>query len=165
MATRMPDNGGVYMVPAFTGLGAPYWEPEARAAIFGLTLGTTSAHLARAALEAVAYQTLDLFEAMARDGAAEAEAIRVDGGMAANKWLCQFLADILQVPVELPEHLETTALGAAFFAGLATDVWPDLTALARTWKRRDRFEPRMPMQQREQLIAGWRTAVARTLAG
>ena len=131
LATRVPDSHGVYMVPAFVGLGAPYWDPDARAAIFGLTLDASAAHLARAALEAVAYQTLDLVNAMAGDGAAGGETIRIDGGMAANEWLCQFLADILEVPVERPENLETTALGAAFLAGLATGVWGDLDALAR----------------------------------
>lgn len=153
------------MVPAFAGLGAPYWEPDARGAIFGLTLGATGAHLARAALEAVAYQTLDLAEAMANDGAAKADTIRIDGGMAANLWFCQFLADILQVPVERPQNLETTATGAAFLAGLATGVWEDLDALAQTWKRGDRFEPAMASAQREKLIAGWRQAVESTLHG
>src|SRR5689334_2010985 len=112
MVTHVPDSHGIVMVPAFVGLGAPYWEPEARGSIFGLTLDATGAHLARAALEAVAYQTFDLMEAMANDGAAPAGAVRVDGGMAANAWLCQFLADILDVPVERPENAETTALGA-----------------------------------------------------
>ena len=130
----MPDSHGVYMVPAFVGLGAPYWDPEARGAIFGLTLDATGAHLARAALEAVAYQTPrpDRSDG-ARTGAAAPAALRVDGGMAANAWLCQFLADILRVPVERPQNLETTALGAAFLAGLATGVWDGLDALARTW--------------------------------
>jgi glycerol kinase len=163
MATRIPDSHGVYLVPAFVGLGAPYWDPDARGAIFGLTLDATAAHLARAALEAVAYETLDLAEAMARDGATGTETIRIDGGMAANSWLCQFLADILQVRVERPENLETTALGAAFLAGLATGVWPGLDAVARTWKRRDCFEPAMPAESRERLVAGWRKAVAKTL--
>jgi glycerol kinase len=163
MATRVPDAHGVYMVPAFVGLGAPYWEPDARAAIFGLTLDATGAHLARAALEAVAYQTLDLLEAMEKDGAAHGAAVRVDGGMAANAWLCQFLADILQVPVERPENLETTALGAAFLAGLATGVWKDLDAVASTWKRRDRFEPNIPAERLHRLVEGWRAAVAKTL--
>jgi glycerol kinase len=164
MATRVPDSHGVYMVPAFVGLGAPYWEPEARGAIYGLTLDATAEHLARAALESVAYQSFDLIEAMRGDGAAEAATLRIDGGMAANAWLCQFLADILQVPVERPENLETTALGAAFLAGLSTGVWPNLEALERTWKRHDRFDPRMKPERRDELIAGWRTAVARTLA-
>ena len=165
MASRVADNHGIYMVPAFVGLGAPYWDPEARGAIFGLTLDATSAHLARAALEAVAYQTLDLTEAMAGDGAATPSAIRIDGGMAANAWLCQCLADILEVAVERPRNFETTALGAAFLAGLATGVWDGTDALAATWKRRDVFTPKMGPDHRSQLIAGWREAVARTLRG
>ncbi len=163
MATRVADSHGVYMVPAFVGLGAPYWDPQARGAIFGLTLDATAAHLARAALEAVAYQTLDLAEAMARDSAAAPSALRVDGGMAANAWLCQFLADILQVPVERPQNLETTALGAAFLAGLATGVWSGLDDLSRIWKRGDCFTPAMDEGHREQLIAGWHDAVGKTL--
>jgi glycerol kinase len=165
LATRVPDSHGVYMVPAFVGLGAPYWDPHARGSVFGLTLDATGEHLARAALEAVAYQTLDLSEAMARDGAVRTAGLRIDGGMAANGWLCQFLADILQVPVERPQNLETTALGAAFFAGLATGVWADLAALEKTWRRRDAFAPAMPSEQRTQLVHGWRIAVARTLTG
>jgi len=163
LATHVPDSHGTYMVPAFVGFGAPYWDPDARGAIFGLTLDATGAHLARAALEAVAYQTLDLAEAMAKDGASPPAAIRVDGGMAANAWLCQFLADILQVPVERPQNLETTALGAAFLAGLATGVWNGLDALAQTWTRRDCFTPAMEPGHRESLIEGWRKAVAKTL--
>jgi glycerol kinase len=163
MATRVPNSHGIYMVPAFVGLGAPYWEPDARGAIFGLTLDATGAHLARAALEAVAYQTRDLIEAMAGDGA-RPSAMRIDGGMAANEWLCQFLADILGLPVERPQNLETTALGAAFLAGLATGVWPDLVALERTWRGRDRFEPSMLEDRRARLLAGWRNAVAQILA-
>jgi glycerol kinase len=163
MATQVPDSHGVYMVPAFVGLGAPHWDPDARGAIFGLTLGATAAHLARAALEAVGYQTMDLADAMIADGGAAPATIRVDGGMAANDWLCQFLADMLQVPVERPVHLETTALGAAFHAGLAVGLWPDLEALARTWARRDAFTPRMADAARTKLIAGWQQALAKTL--
>lgn len=163
MATRVPDSHGVYMVPAFAGMGAPYWEPDARGAIFGLTLGATGAHLARAALEAVAYQTLDLAQAMIADGGAQPQAIRVDGGMAANDWLCQFLADILEVPVERPRNLETTALGAAFHAGLAAGVWSGLDLLPDTFAGASRFEPRMDGAERQRLIAGWRDAVRRTL--
>ncbi len=122
------------------------------------------AHLARAALEAVAYQTLDLIEAMAADGAARPADLRLDGGMAANAWLCQFLADILQVPVERPRTLETTALGAAFHAGLATGVWPDLKALAGIWRQQDAFQPRMAPDRRDQLIDGWKRAVAKTVS-
>jgi glycerol kinase len=165
MATRVPDSHGVYMVPAFVGLGAPYWDPHARAAIFGLTLDATAAHLARAALEAVAYQTLDLAEAMARDTSAAPSALRIDGGMAANSWMCQFLADILQVPVERPQNIETTALGAAFLAGLATGLWTSRDDIARTWKRRDCFTPAMDEGRRAPLVAGWHAAVAKTLSG
>jgi len=163
MATRVPDSHGIYMVPAFTGLGAPYWEPDARGTIFGLTLGATGAHLARAALEAVAYQTLDLAQAMIADGGAEPQAIRIDGGMAANDWLCQFLADILEVSVERPRNLETTALGAAFHAGLATGLWSGLDGLPDTFAGASRFEPRMESAKRQRLIAGWKDAVRRTL--
>jgi glycerol kinase len=163
MATQVPDNNGVYMVPAFVGLGAPHWNPDARGAIFGLTLGATQAHLARAALEAVAYQTMDLARTMTQDGGAAPETLRVDGGMAANDWLCQFLADMLDAPVERPVHLETTALGAAFHAGLATGVWPDLDALAATWTQGRLFIPAMKQAERENLAAGWHDAVRRTL--
>jgi glycerol kinase len=163
LATRVPDSHGVYLVPAFVGLGAPHWDPDARAAIFGLTLDAAAAHLARAALEAVAYQTLDLLEAMAGDGA-RPSAVRIDGGMTANEWLCQFLADMLQLPVERPRNLETTALGAAFLAGLATGVWADLNAIAATWQVRDEFTPALSPDRRDELVAGWRMAVARTLS-
>jgi glycerol kinase len=163
LATQLPDSHGIYMVPAFVGLGAPYWDPEARGAIYGLTLDSTGAHLARAALEAVAYQTLDLIEAMKADGASSPAEIRLDGGMAANRWLCQFLADMLQLPVERPRNLETTALGAAFHAGLATGVWPNLKALSRIWSRHDEFRPKMAPGVRKSLIAGWKRSVAKTL--
>ena len=163
MAARVPDNHGVYMVPAFVGLGAPHWNPDARGLICGLTLDAGAAHLARAALESVAYQTLDLTDAMAADGGAGAAALRVDGGMAANDWLCQFLADILHAPVERPAGVETTALGAAFLAGLATGVWPDLAALSATWALERRFEPGMEEAERKAYVAGWRHAVRRAL--
>jgi glycerol kinase len=164
LAAQVPDDHGIFMVPAFVGLGAPHWNPHARGAIYGLTLDSGYAHLARAALEAVAYQTLDLVKAMEADGAAAPAAVRVDGGMAANAWLCQFLADILDAPVERPANLETTALGAAFHAGLATGLWPDLDSLARLWARRDDFRPKMASERRIKLIAGWNAAVAKTLA-
>jgi glycerol kinase len=163
LATRVPDSHGVYMVPAFVGLGAPHWDSDARAAIFGLTLDANGAHLARAALESVGYQTLDLMDAMTGDGA-RPSAVRIDGGMTANIWLCQFLADILQLPVERPRNLETTALGAAFLAGLATGVWPNLDAVGATWQRKDYFEPAMSAERRQDLLAGWRKAIARTLS-
>jgi len=151
------------MVPAFTGLGAPHWDPDARGAIYGLTLGTTQAHLARAALEAVGFQTRDLAETMVSDGANWPPALRVDGGMAANDWLCQFLADLLDTPVERPEYVETTALGAAFHAGLAVGVWSGLDALTRTWRRGAQFAPAMDQSRRAQLVANWQDAVSRTL--
>jgi glycerol kinase len=164
MATQVPDSHGVYMVPAFVGLGAPHWDPDARGAIFGLTFGSTQAHLARAALEAVGYQTLDLARIMEADGARYPAALRVDGGMAANNWLCQFLADLLETTVERPAHLETTALGAAFFAGLTVGVWSGLDELAATWECSQRFTPRMDSDKRRALVAGWHDAVARTLS-
>jgi len=163
MATRVPDSHGVYMVPAFVGLGAPYWDPEARGAIFGLTLDATGAHLARAALEAVAYQSRDLVQAMVADGSAAPATMRVDGGMTANDWLCQFLADILEVAVERPANLETTALGAAFHAGLATGVWADLEAVSATRAQAECFRPKMEAGLRQKLLAGWKRAVERTI--
>jgi glycerol kinase len=165
MATQVPNSHGVYMVPAFVGLGAPHWDPDARGAIFGLTLDATGAHLARAALEAVAYQTRDLIEAISSDCGTPLTGVRVDGGMAANAWLCQFLADILDLPVERPQYLETTALGAAFFAGLATGVWSGLDELSRTWQQRDAFAPRMAPERRQTLVDGWNAALAKTLSG
>jgi glycerol kinase len=164
MATRLPDSHGVYMVPAFVGLGAPHWDPNARGAVFGLTLNASAAHLARAALEATAYQTRDLIDAMIADGCAPPAAVRVDGGMTANNWLCQFLANVTDVPVERPANLETTALGAAFHAGLATGVWSYLDGLKRTWSAGDRFTPTMDAPLREKLIAGWKDAISRTLS-
>jgi glycerol kinase len=163
LAASVPDDHGVYLVPAFVGLGAPHWDPQARGLLCGLTLDTSPAHLARAALESVAYQTLDLTSAMARDGARRPEAMRVDGGMAANGWFCQFLADLLDVRVERPVELETTALGAAFLAGLAAGVWTSLEAVAATWQRAAVFVPAMPAARRARLLDGWRHAIERTL--
>jgi glycerol kinase len=163
MATQVPNSHGVYMVPAFVGLGAPHWDPDARGAIFGLTLGSTQAHLARAALEAVGYQTLDLVEAMIKDGGRAPEILRVDGGMAANDWLCQFLADLLDVPVERPDDLETTARGAAFHAGLAVGLWSGLDELEAIWSRDAAFQPDMAPERRDPIVAGWRDALARVL--
>jgi glycerol kinase len=163
LATRVPDNHGVYMVPAFVGLGAPYWQPEARAAIHGLTFDAQAAHLARAALESVAYQTMDLVEAMAADVGAPPAALRIDGGMAANDWLCRFLTNMTGLPVERPADLETTARGAAFHAGLATGIWSGLDALQRLWSCDQAFAPTMTPAERAPLVAGWRDAVARTL--
>ncbi|HYG91599.1 MAG TPA: glycerol kinase GlpK [Azospirillum sp.] len=161
LATRVPDSHGVYLVPAFVGLGAPHWDPHARAAISGLTLDAGPAHIARAALEAVAYQTRDLRDAMRSDWSGPARTLRVDGGMAANDWLCQFLADMLEVPVERPAVIETTALGAACLAGLKAGVYRDQAAVAGAWRCDRRFEPRMEAAKRERLYDGWLDAVAR----
>ncbi|MGH6612766.1 glycerol kinase GlpK [Sphingomonas sp.] len=163
MATQVDDNGGVYLVPGFVGLGAPHWRPEVRGLLTGMTLDTSAAHLARAALEAVAYQTRDLVTAMVADGAARPAALRVDGGMAANDWLCHFLADMAECPVERPAEVETTALGAAFLAGLATGVWSDLDALAETWTLGRRFTPTMAEDHRATLVAGWEDALRRAI--
>ncbi|MFZ2508782.1 MAG: glycerol kinase GlpK [Steroidobacteraceae bacterium] len=163
LAAGVPDNHGVYMVPAFVGLGAPHWEPTARGLICGLTFDVTSAHLVRAALESVAFQTRDLCSAMARDGARSAAAIRVDGGMAANDWFCQFLADLVGAPVRRPAELESTALGAAFLAGLATAVWPSLQAVAASWQLGAEFGPAMAAARRDELVSGWQAALRRTL--
>jgi glycerol kinase len=165
LAKSVPADHGVYLVPAFVGLGAPHWQPHARGLVCGLTLDAGPAHLARAALESVAYQTLDLTEAMQKDGARRVSSLRVDGGMAANHWFCQFLADILDARVERPLELETTALGAAFLAGLAVGVWPDLKSIAATWRAAAFYGPTMRAAERRTLIAGWREAVARTLVG
>ena len=163
MATHIPDSHGVYMVPAFVGLGAPHWDPDARGAIYGLTLGATQAHLARAALEAVGYQTLDLLNAMTADSGVRPAVMRVDGGMAANDWLCGFLADLLELPVERPSDLESTARGAAFLAGLAAGVWSGLPEIERLWSTGDRFETSMTAERRAPLVAGWRDALRRTM--
>jgi glycerol kinase len=163
LAAQVPENHGVYLVPAFVGLGAPYWDPDARAAILGLTLDAGRAHIARATLESVGYQTRDLTTAMKADGAPAPAAIRVDGGMVANDWLCQFLADMLDVAVERPRVIETTALGAAYLAGLATGVYAGLDAVAYGWHCERRFEPRMNAATRAQLYSGWQRAVQRVL--
>ncbi len=164
LAASVPETHGVYLVPAFVGLGAPYWDPDARAAILGLTLDAGRAHIARATLESVGYQTRDLTTAMKADGAPAPAAIRVDGGMVANDWLCQFLADMLDVAVERPRVIETTALGAAYLAGLATGLYAGLDAVAYGWHCERRFEPRMNAATRAQLYAGWQKAVQRVLS-
>jgi glycerol kinase len=162
MANKLDDNHGVYMVPAFVGLGAPHWDPDARATITGLTFDATGAHIARAALESVAYQTADLVDAMKADGARDARTIRVDGGMAANDWFCQFLADMLDTQVERPANIETTVAGAAFLAGLAVGVWDKLEDVAASWEEEKSFEPAMKKGRREELKKGWLEALARS---
>jgi glycerol kinase len=166
LAEKADPNQRVYLVPAFTGLGAPHWDSEARGAIFGLTRNTGPAEFARAALESVAFQTLDLLEAMKRDWTAASgdTVLRVDGGMVASDWTMQRLADILAAPVDRPMILETTALGAAWLAGSKAGVWPDATAFAQSWARDYRFEPQMDQATRQGLVAGWEDAVSRTLS-
>ena len=161
LARSVPDTGGVYFVPAFVGLGAPHWDMYARGAILGLTRGTTAAHLARAALVAIAYQSRDVLEAMAADAGLAADELRVDGGAAANDLLCQFQADILPAAVLRPRVIETTALGAAYLAGLGAGVWRTLDEVGRRWAVERRFEPAMPAAVRAERYAGWRRAVAR----
>ena len=160
LAAALDDNKGVYLVPAFTGLGAPHWDPHARGAIFGLTRDSGAAELARATLESVAYQTRDLVRAMAADGVAM-ESLRVDGGMVANDWLLQFLADVIDVPVERPEVVETTALGAACLAGLQSGIYRSLEDIAGHWSRQARFVPAMEDGRRQRLLNGWDSAIAR----
>ncbi len=161
LAKQADPGQSIYLVPAFTGLGAPYWDAEARGAVFGLTRATGPAELARATLEAVCYQTRDLLEAMHADGASSLAALRVDGGMVANDWMLQMLADILGVAVERPVVAETTALGAAYLAGLNQGLFSDLEAVASHWQRDARFEPQMAAEARDARYAGWLDAVAR----
>jgi glycerol kinase len=162
LAGELPDgNEGVYLVPAFAGLGAPHWDQYARAAILGMTRGTGRAHLARAALEAMAYQTVDVAELMERDSGQDIQELRVDGGAAANDLLCQFQADVLDVEVLRPENAETTVLGAAFLAGLGAGVWRSTDDLASVWEEDARFRPTMADGTRRKLLTGWRAAVGR----
>ncbi len=155
------SNHGVYMVPAFTGLGAPHWNPDARGALFGLTRDTGVAEIARAALEAVAYQTHDLLEAMAKDHGKATHSLRIDGGMATNDWLVQFLADILDLRVDRPAVVETTAMGAALLAGLGAGVYAGLDDISALWRHERTFIPSLASGNRDTLLVGWRTAVAR----
>ncbi|MDT5268041.1 MAG: glycerol kinase [Acidobacteriota bacterium] len=162
LARSLDSNEGVYFVPALAGLGAPHWDAYARGAIVGLTRGTTRAHLARAALEAMCYQTRDVASAMERDSGVRLKDLRVDGGAVGNGFLMQFQADILGVPVEVPEVTETTAAGAAYLAGLAVGFWQDRREIATRWRVARRYEPRMPEAERERLHRRWLRAVERT---
>lgn len=159
MAEHLASNDGIYVVPAFVGLGTPYWDPEVRGAILGLTRGTGREHLVRATLESLAYQTKDVLMAMMEDADLELKALRVDGGAVANNFLMQFQSDLLEVPVERPVMKETTALGAAFLAGLAVGYWRDEAELAHTWQVDRQFHPQMEHLQQEQLYAGWKQAI------
>jgi glycerol kinase len=164
LAARTDPHQAVYLVPAFTGLGAPHWAPEARGAMFGITRATGPNEFARAALESVCFQTNDLLEAMRSDWqGATGKVMRVDGGMVASDWTMQRLADIIDAPVDRPEILETTALGAAWLAGMHAGVWPDQDGFASNWRRERRFQPALDTTQRGRLLAGWKDAVRRTL--
>jgi glycerol kinase len=162
LAAEVLDSGGVFVVPAFTGLGAPHWDPNARGAIVGLTRGTSRAHIARAALESIAFQSAEVLEAMQKDAGERLTELRVDGGACANDLLMQFQADLLGVPVVKPRTLETTALGAAHLAGLTVDLWKSREELASHWKAERRFEPRMSSSERQALMERWRDALGRS---
>ena len=168
LAESVPDSGGVVVVPAFTGLGAPYWQADARGAIVGLSRGSTLAHIARAALESIAYQSAALLQAMDRDvragGGAALSELRVDGGACVNDLLMQFQADLLGIPVVRPKIIETTALGAAYLAGLATGVWRDTAQLAAQWQVQRTFQPTLPRERAAELMAGWERAVRQATA-
>ena len=161
LAASLEGNDGVYFVPALTGLGSPYWDPYARGTIVGLTRGSGRAHLARAALEAIAYETVDAVRAQEAASGESLELLRADGGATVNRWLMQFQADVLGVPVSVPEIAETTALGAAYLAGIATGVW-SLSQVGEMWREADRYEPRMEVAQREELLADWSRALERS---
>jgi glycerol kinase len=163
LAASVRDNGGVYFVPAFAGLGTPHWNQEARGILVGLTRGTGRAHIARAALESIAFQSVDLYDAMHADSGKRLDELRVDGGATANALLMQIQADIMQIPVVRARTAETTALGAAYLAGLSTSVWSSTVELARHWRPGERFEPRMSGDKAASLRSRWHKAVARSL--
>jgi glycerol kinase len=159
LARSVSDNGGVYFVPAFVGLGAPYWDMYARGTIVGLTRGSNRGHIARAALESLCYQTRDVFECMEADSGRKLGEVKVDGGAIGNNLLMQFQSDILGVPVSRPETVETTALGAAYLAGLAVGYWQGLDEIAANWREQARFAPELEEAERERLYARWKRAV------
>ena len=161
LAASLDSNDGVYFVPALTGLGSPHWDPYARGTIVGLTRGSGRAHLARAALEAIAYQAVDAVRAQEAASGERLSELRADGGAVANRWLMQFQADVLGAPVVVPEIAETTALGAAYLAGIATGLWTPEQA-GEMWRQACRYEPRMEGVERESLLAEWRRALERS---
>jgi glycerol kinase len=163
LARSLDSNDGVYFVPALTGLGSPHWDPYARGTIVGLTRGSTRAHLARAALESIAYQSADAVRAVEAASARSLQELRADGGAAANGWLMQFQADLLGIPVLVPELAETTAQGAAYLAGVGCNLWT-IDYLVSTWRERVRYEPAMSAQQRDELLGWWHRAVERAQA-
>ena len=164
LAETVRDSDGVYLVPAFVGLGAPYWDPYARGAVFGLTRGTTAGHLARAAVESMAYQTRDLIEAMQKDAGTTLTELKVDGGASMNNGLMQFQADLLDTTIRRPKVAETTALGAAYLAGLAVEFWHDLNDISRNWVLDEQFTSQMEEATRHQRYTGWKNAVSRSLS-
>jgi glycerol kinase len=164
LALSVPDSGGVMLVPAFVGLGAPHWDAYARGTIVGMTRGTTAAHIARAAVEAIAYQSAELLAAMQKDAGCAVHEVRADGGAARNDLLMQFQADLLGVPVVRPRVTETTALGAAYLAGLAVGFWVSNEEIAAQWQAERCFDPQMPPARREEAMARWARAVAHARA-
>ncbi|CAM3677038.1 glycerol kinase GlpK [Litorimonas haliclonae] len=162
LCRSLDSNKGVYLVPAFTGLGAPHWDPDARGGLFGLTRDTGRAEIVRATIESVCYQTYDLFKAMAQDGV-EPKILRVDGGMVANDWMVQYLAGVLNIPVERPKVLETTAFGAAALAAIGAGIFPSLETIKEVWKLDTHFDPEMDAETRKTVLAGWKTSVQKVL--
>ena len=159
LAEEVEDTNGMYLVPAFTGLGAPYWDAYARGTIVGLTRGVKKAHFVRAALESLAYQTYDVLKAMESDAGMELKTLRVDGGASANRFLLQFQADVLQVQVQRPQIIETTALGAAYLAGLSVGYWKDKQEIRENWAVSQKFEPKLSGKEMERRLYGWHKAV------
>ena len=164
MAASVPDSHGVYLVPAFVGLGAPYWDMYARGTLVGLTRGANRNHIVRATLESIAYQTRDVLQAMEEDSGIKLAALKVDGGAVANNFLMQFQSDILGVPVQRPCVTETTAMGAAFLAGLAVGFWKSKSEIAERWAVDRAFSPAMAAEERDRKYSGWKKAVKRALA-
>ncbi|RNC83406.1 MAG: glycerol kinase [Balneola sp.] len=162
LALSEEDNGGVYLVPAFAGLGAPHWDQRARGSLFGLTRGSTAGHIARAALEGIAFQVKDVLDAMEADSGIDIQELRVDGGATVNNTLMQFQSDILQIPIVRPKILETTALGAAYLAGLAVGFWKDADEIGKQWQEEKRFEPKMGSNEVQSLLSKWNKAVEKS---
>jgi glycerol kinase len=164
LAASVPDTGGVYLVPAFAGLGAPHWDPYARGTLVGLTRGSTRAHIARAALEGIALQVVDILKAMEADSGIRMKQLRVDGGACANNLLMQMQSDLLNLPVVRPQIAETTALGAAYLAGLAVGFWRNQAEIGKQWKKNRTFKPRMKNSSRTLISKGWQRAIAKSKA-
>jgi len=164
MARALDNNEGVYFVPALVGMGAPYWDPDARGVITGITRGTKKEHIVRAALEAMCYQTKDVIEAMQKDTGLKIKDLRVDGGAAGNDLLCQFQANILGADVIRPKIIELTSLGAAYLAGLATGYWKNTSSIKKYWKKDKVFKPRISRKEADNLYKGWKNAVSKALS-